>query len=126
MEVESDVSDDVVGCFWNALNWAPGVTERPSVAQNRAQVTKPIATKNPPEKFHLRQNPYSRRSPAVSGFFLNAHPTSWPLDCICLYVQVKTYAYESRGLNHRPLIRRCALMPIGLLAHCLGWFWIDC
>ncbi|CAI8858083.1 hypothetical protein EMIT0P258_30213 [Pseudomonas sp. IT-P258] len=53
---------------------------------------------------------------------MNAHPTSWPLDCICLYVQVKTYVYESRGLNHRPLIRWCALMPIGLLAHCLGWF----
>jgi hypothetical protein len=50
MEVESDASDDVVGCFWNALNWVSGVTERPSMAQNHAQVTKPSRYKNPSRK----------------------------------------------------------------------------
>jgi hypothetical protein len=29
---------------------------------------------------------------SISAFFLNTHPASWPLDCIFLYVQVKTYA----------------------------------
>jgi hypothetical protein len=33
------------------------VTERPSVAQNSAQVTAVIPSQNPPEKFHLCQNP---------------------------------------------------------------------
>ncbi|CAI8888782.1 hypothetical protein EMIT0P176_30225 [Pseudomonas sp. IT-P176] len=53
---------------------------------------------------------------------MNACPASWPLDCICLYVQVKTYAYESRRLNHRPQIRWCASLFAGLLARRLGWF----
>jgi hypothetical protein len=39
VEVESDASDEVVGCFWNALNWASRVTERPNVAQNHVAVT---------------------------------------------------------------------------------------
>ncbi|CAI8940129.1 hypothetical protein EMIT0P253_500016 [Pseudomonas sp. IT-P253] len=62
------------------------------------------------------------RLTALPRTFLEPPPTSWPLDCICLYVQVKTYVYESRGLDHRPLIRRRAHLLAGLLAHCLGWF----
>jgi hypothetical protein len=57
MEVESDVSDDVVGCFWNALNWASGVTERPSVAQNPAQVTTSPRHKNPPKNISSSLDP---------------------------------------------------------------------
>jgi hypothetical protein len=57
MEVESDVSHDVVGCFWNALNWASGVTERPSVAQNRAQVTKSHHCKKSPGKISFSPEP---------------------------------------------------------------------
>jgi hypothetical protein len=64
--VESDASDEVVGCFWNALNWVSRVTERPRVAQNRVAVTMGKPSKNPREKIHSRQKPLNQ---AISSHF---------------------------------------------------------
>ncbi|PTC21388.1 hypothetical protein C0J26_01980 [Pseudomonas baetica] len=72
------------------------VTERPSVTQNRAHPTKPPTAQNLSAKnfIHARALDSGALQPCIR-FFLSTPPASWPLDCICLYVQVKTYAYES-------------------------------
>jgi hypothetical protein len=65
VEVESDASDEVVGCFWNALNWASRVTERPNVAQNHVAVTTVTPQKIPAKNFiHAR----TRDSGALQSF----------------------------------------------------------
>ncbi len=79
-----------------------------------------------PQKYRQPQNPCPKGFSARFSTLLKRHPESWPLDCICLYVQVKTYAYESRRLDHRPLIRRCAPSAHWLARPLPGLVWIDC
>src|SRR5471030_970199 len=95
-------------CFPTRTKFSQTVTERPRVAQFQAQVTIAPRRKKPQKKKRLPANPCIKGVSAKLRILLNATPTSWPLDCICLYVQVKTYEYESRRLDHRPPIRRCA------------------
>jgi hypothetical protein len=76
-----------------AVSWAHQfVTECPRLAQNSRQVTIVALCKKASLKKSLQPKPLFRRLLAISPGFFSVDLASWPLDCICLYVQVNMCA----------------------------------
>lgn len=75
-------------------NISQTVTERPNLAQFPAQVTIVTPSAKRPEKKPFPAKPCPTSATDKSQVLLSGDPRSWPLDCICLYVQVNVCAYK--------------------------------